>query len=152
MLRIWVVSNHWVLLPIASQLMCSLANVDRLCTCHFLNNAALQGLLTDSFASIKHLLTVTALTGNFRFLEVMIGWIVAILTILRSVLAVQSRQKVLSHEWTKVTTANYPTLNSLIKLGSNNDEQASFTNNNQIIINTFYRSQKVNKITNVKSV
>ena len=56
----------------------------------FFNNGALEGLLADSLALIKHLLTVTALTGHFRssliFLEVMIGWIFTILTILQSVL------------------------------------------------------------------
>ena len=47
----------------------------------------------------------------------------------------------------------------LLGLLLDNDEQASFyldkslvANNNQIILNTFYLSQKVNKITNVKSV
>ena len=52
-------------------------------------------LLADSFALVKRLLTITALTGNFRsyliFLEVIIGWIFAILSIPRSLLTVIAR-------------------------------------------------------------
>ena len=73
------------------QWMCSLANFIRFCTCQFFNNGAYRTFLLNSLASIFWL---AALTVNFRsltFLEGMIGWIFAILTILWYVLTVVAR-------------------------------------------------------------
>ncbi len=54
---------------------------------HFFNNGTLRGLFADSLASHWHFLIVTILTDNFRLslitLELFIGWVFAILAILR---------------------------------------------------------------------
>ncbi len=68
------------------QSMCSLANCNLFI---FFNNGTLRGLLAYSLASHRRLLIVTVLTGNFRLslitLELIIGWVFAILAILRSI-------------------------------------------------------------------
>ncbi len=65
--------------------MCSLAN----CNLFIFLQWVFGGLLADSLASHRHLLTVTVLTGNFKLslitLELIIGWVFAILAILRSI-------------------------------------------------------------------
>ena len=70
------------------QSLCSLKNCNLFSTCRFFNNVTLRGLLADSLASHRHLI-VTVLTGNFRpsliILEPIIGWVFAILAILRSI-------------------------------------------------------------------
>ncbi|CAI9606399.1 unnamed protein product [Staurois parvus] len=57
--------------------MCSLANCNLFSTSFFFNSGTLRGLLTDSLASLRRLLIVTVLAGNFTpsliFLELIVG-------------------------------------------------------------------------------
>lgn len=71
------------------QSVCSLSYCNLFSTCLYFNNRTLLGLLADSLASHRRLLIVTVLKGNIRLslitLELIIGWVFAILAILRSI-------------------------------------------------------------------